>query len=98
MFGPTSSASAVTSKLKMQTGADIEKLRRTTQAEGENLRVCTKADIEALRLGTKADIETTSGAIASAKVDTVRWIFGAIGFQTVALLGAIITLARIRPR
>lgn len=81
--------------LKIQTRADIEALRLTTQADSENLRVSTKTDIKALSLEMKADIETTRGAIASAKVEMVRWIFGAIGFQTVALLGAIVTLARI---
>ncbi len=34
------------------------------------------------------------GAIASAKVETVRWLVGAIGFQTLAVLGAVITLTR----
>ncbi|CAA2156699.1 hypothetical protein MBRA_02135 [Methylobacterium brachiatum] len=43
----------------------------------------------------EADLEATRGAIASAKVEMVRWFFGAIGFQTLALLGAIVTLARI---
>ena len=81
--------------LKIQTHADIEALRLTPQADSENLRVSTRTDIKALGLEMKADIETTRGAIASARVEMVRWIFGAIGFQTVALLGAIVTLARI---
>jgi phage shock protein A len=42
-----------------------------------------RADIEALGLTTQADI-------ASAKVETVRWIVGVIGFQTLAVLGAVI--------
>ena len=46
-----------------------------------------RTDIEALRLTTRADI-------ASAKVEMVRWIVGVIGFQTLAVLSAVITLAR----
>ncbi len=91
--------------LKIQTRGDIEALRLTTQADSDSLRQSTKSDIEALRLSTKADIdslrletkadiEAVKGAIASAKVETVRWLVGAIGFQTLAVLGAVITLTR----
>lgn len=91
--------------LKIQTRGDIEALRLTTQADSDSLRQSTKSDIEALRLSTKADIdglrletkadiEAVKGAIASAKVETVRWLVGAIGFQTLAVLGAVIALTR----
>ena len=91
--------------LKIQTRGDIEALRLTTQADSDSLRQSTKSDIEALRLSTKADIDglrletkadidAVKGAIASAKVETVRWLVGAIGFQTLAVLGAVITLTR----
>lgn len=91
--------------LKIQTRADIEAPRLTTQADIEGLRVSTRSDIEALRLSTKADIdglrletkaviEAVKGAIASAKVETVRWLVGASGFQTLAVLGAVVALTR----
>jgi len=57
---------------KIQTRADIEALRLTTQADLEALRLSTKADIDGLRLETKAEIEAVKGAIAAAKVETVR--------------------------
>ena len=90
---------------KIQTRADIEALRLTTQADIEALRLSTSSDIEALRLSTKADIdglrletkagiESVKGAIAAAKVETVRWLVGAIGFQTLAVLGAVVALTR----
>ena len=53
----------------------------------EALKIQTRADIAALRLTTQADI-------ASANVETLRWLVGAIGFQTLAVLGAVITLTR----
>ena len=74
--------------------SDIEALKIQTRADIEALRLTTQADIEALRLATKADIEAVKGAIASAKVETVRWLVGAVGFQTLAVLGAVVALAR----
>jgi hypothetical protein len=68
--------------------ADIQVVRGDVEA----LKIQTRADIEALRLSTKADIEAVKGAIASAKVETVRWLVGAIGFQTLAVLGAVVAL------
>ncbi|MEL6061991.1 MULTISPECIES: hypothetical protein [unclassified Methylobacterium] len=73
--------------------ADIQLVRR----EVETLKVQTRADIEALRLTTKADSEAVKGAIASAKVETVRSLVGAIGFQTLAVLGAVVALTRTLP-
>lgn len=70
--------------------ADIQVVRGDVEA----LKIQTRADIEALRLSTKADIEAVNGAIASAKVETVRWLVGAIGFQTLAVLGAVVALTR----
>jgi hypothetical protein len=81
----------------LATKADIRDVQadiRLVRGELETLKVQTHADIEALRLTTKADIETVKGAIAAAKVETVRWLVGAIGFQTLAVLGAVVALTR----
>ncbi|MEE7448915.1 DUF1640 domain-containing protein [Methylobacterium radiotolerans] len=80
--------------LRISTKADSDSLRQSTKSDIEALRLSTKADIDGLRLETKADIEAVKGAIASAKVETVRWLVGAIGFQTLAVLGAVIALTR----
>jgi hypothetical protein len=74
--------------------SDIEALKIQTRADIEALRLTTQADIDGLRLETKAEIEAVKGAIASAKVETVRWLVGAIGFQTLAVLGAVVALTR----
>jgi len=47
-----------------------------------------KADLAALKAELKADI-------AEAKADILKWVVGAIGFQTVVILGAPISLVRI---
>ncbi len=72
--------------------SQVEALKVQTRADIEALRLTTKADIDGLRLETKADIESVKGAIAAAKVETVRWLVGAIGFQTLAVLGAVVAL------
>jgi hypothetical protein len=33
--------------------------------------------------------------IAEAKADILKWVVGAIGFQTVVILGALVSLVRI---
>ena len=50
--------------------------------------LATKADLAALKADLKADI-------AEVKADILKWIVGAIGIQTVVILGALVSLARI---
>jgi len=57
--------------------------------------LATKADLAAVRteiaeLKTELKIE-----IAGIKIELLKWIIGAIGFQTVIVLGALISLIRI---
>ncbi|TXM76453.1 DUF1640 domain-containing protein [Methylobacterium sp. WL103] len=91
--------------LRIVTKADIEALRAATKIDIEAFRVETKADfvvirhdIDALRTSTKSDIEalrlSTRADIATAKSDIIKSMFGMIGFQTVAILGAFVALVR----
>jgi hypothetical protein len=50
--------------------------------------LATKADLAALKADLKA-------GIAEVKADILKWIVGAIGIQTVVILGALVSLARI---
>jgi hypothetical protein len=57
--------------------------------------LATKADLAAMRteIGElKTELKTE---IAGTKADLLKWIIGAIGFQTVVILGALISLIRI---
>lgn len=56
------------------------------EAAHDNL--ATKTDLAALKADLKADI-------AEVKADILKWVVGAIGFQTVVILGALVSLARI---
>ncbi|MGH6831339.1 MAG: hypothetical protein ACREDG_09335 [Methylocella sp.] len=40
----------------------------------------------------RTDLKTE---IAGTKTDLLKWIIGAIGFQTVVILGAVVSLARV---
>lgn len=42
-------------------------------------------------LVTKSDLTTE---VADAKYDILKWVLSAIGFQTIVIVGAIVTLAR----
>ncbi len=46
-----------------------------------------RTDIEALRLATKSDL-------AEMKSEILKWMFGTIGFQTIVILGAVLSLSR----
>ncbi|MGX7705217.1 DUF1640 domain-containing protein [Methylobacterium sp. Gmos1] len=65
-----------------------------------------ETSIEALKAGTKSDIEGVKASlretelrlesrIESTKSDVIKWVAGLIGFQTLAIIGAVIALARI---
>jgi hypothetical protein len=51
-------------------------------------QIRTKTEIADLRTGLKTEI-------AGTKTDLLKWIIGAIGFQTVVILGAGVSLARV---
>jgi len=68
--------------------------------EAQHGDLATKADL--LALETKIDkVETKIGTLATkaelsdVRADILKWIVGAIGFQTVVMVGAVITLVRI---
>ena len=61
--------------------------------------LATKADLAAaiaeLRTELKTEIAELRTEIAGTKIDLLKWIIGAIGFQTVLILGALISVIRI---
>jgi hypothetical protein len=61
--------------------------------------LATNADLAALKAELKADIAEVKAElkadIAEVKADILKWVVGAIGFQTVVILGALVSLARI---
>jgi chromosome segregation ATPase len=59
-----------------------------------------KADLtivkaEIANLATKSELAEVKADIAGVKADILKWVVGAIGFQTVAMLGTVVGLVKI---
>jgi len=57
--------------------------------------LATKADLAGVRADLAALKAELEAKIAEAKADILKWVVGAIGFQTVVILGALVSLVRI---
>jgi len=67
---------------------EIAELRTELKTGIAELRTELKTEIAELRMELKTEIAET-------KTDLLKWIIGAIGFQTVVILGALISLVKI---
>jgi hypothetical protein len=83
--------------LRLATKTDLDALRLATKADLEALRLATKTDLEALRMTLEAGIAAcaTKSDLSEAKADILKWIIGSIGFQTLVIVGAALTLAKM---
>ena len=54
-----------------------------------------RADLKVEASGLRTEIRGMEAKIEAAKADTIKWVVGIIGFQTVAIVGAAVVLARI---
>ena len=74
----------------------------TSSRQADTSELATKADLAVVRAGlgaeftsTKSDLETR---ISKSEADIIKWVAGLIGFQTLAILGAVVALVRfLRP-
>jgi hypothetical protein len=81
---------------------DTLRLSRTLRDKGHFTSEQAEALAEALgdashdNLATKADLASlaTKADLAEAKADILKWVVGAIGFQTVVILTALVSLGR----
>jgi hypothetical protein len=67
---------------------DIAKLHATTEEDIAKPQAAIKIDLREMELRIEAKLE-------SAKSEIIRWMFGTIGFQTIAVVGAVVALARL---
>jgi hypothetical protein len=75
----------------LATKADLVAVRTEiadVRTEIAELKTELKSEIAELRIELKTEIAAT-------KTDLLKWIIGAIGFQTVVILGALISLVKI---
>ncbi len=61
------------------------------QAEAVSRVVRRSQEVLVADLATKVDLEK---AIAECKTEILKWVLGAMGLQTIAVLGALLTLVR----
>ena len=63
--------------------------------KAEIANLATKAELAEVKAELKTDISELRTELAGVKADILKWMVGAIGFQTVATLGTVIALVRI---
>lgn len=68
-------------------------------ADATSDQIATKADIKELRVELRNDMREVESRleikIDSLRSDVLKWTVGSIGFQTLVILGAVVTLAKI---
>jgi uncharacterized small protein (DUF1192 family) len=74
---------------------EIAAVKAELKADIAGVKAELKADIAAVRTELKADIAAVRTEIAEVKADILKWVVGAIGFQTVVILAALVSLVRI---
>lgn len=77
---------------------DTLRLSRTLRDRGHFTPEQAEALAEALGEAAQSDLVTKAdlkAEIAEAKADILKWIIGAIGFQTIVILGAIVSLIKV---
>jgi len=82
-------------ELRAELGATRTDLRAEIGATRADLRAeigATRTDLHAEIRATRADLHAE---IAASTAELIKWVFGAIGFQTLVILGALITLMRV---
>jgi hypothetical protein len=76
--------------LEKSTKDDFAALGKSTKDEVTGLA----RELAAFRIETKGDLARLETKIESSKSETLRWMVGAIGFQTLAVMGTVFGLVR----
>ncbi|BCM85389.1 hypothetical protein NS228_11970 [Methylobacterium indicum] len=74
---------------------DVEASIEGVKASIEALRTSTRSDMDAVKASQRETELRLEARIESTKSDIIKWVAGLIGFQTLAIIGAVIALARI---
>jgi hypothetical protein len=83
----------------LATKADVKASESALRADIKTVETSLRAEIKVVA----NDLRTTEATlraeirsqVADAKTDIIKWMVGAVGLQTVAIIGAIIALIRI---
>ncbi len=73
---------------------DLDLSSLATKPDVEKVRADLTGEIQKVRSDLTSEIEKIRTAIADSKADTIKWVLGAIGFQTLIILGGVIGLMK----
>jgi hypothetical protein len=80
----------------LATKADVSAVKsELSEVEAKLRSVIAEVKTEVAVIKTKISELATKAELSDMRADILRWIVGTIGFQTVVMLGALITLVRI---
>jgi hypothetical protein len=77
------------------TKSDLQTGLRDLQVRLGEVELRLDGKIAALGAELRGEIAATRTEIAATRAEILKWMFGAIGFQTLVILGAVITLMRV---
>ncbi len=77
--------------------ADAAQTDLATKGDLREMQTELKAEIASARFEAKADASSIRAEMRDMKAELLKWIIGAVGLQTIVIIGAIITLARLKP-
>jgi len=79
----------------LATKADLAATKTELQAD----LAATKTELQAGLAATKTELHAgLQVSLAETKAEILKWMVGTIGVQTVVILGAVVTIARLLPR
>ena len=86
-------------RLETAMRTDIARLESAMKTDIAHLETAMKTDIARLEAATKRDTRESElrfeGKIDVTKAETLKWIIGAMGFQTIVILSALLGLVRL---
>ncbi len=78
--------------------ADLKGVELALTANLKGVELALKADLKGVELALKADLREAElrlqGKLSDTKAELLKWTMGAIGVQTIVIVGAVIALAR----
>ena len=78
-----------------QLETDLRSDIQSVDSSVQRLDVSMKSEISSLRSEMKAVEARIESKLELLRSDVLKWIVGSIGFQTLVILGAVITLTRV---
>ncbi len=78
-----------------QLDGDLRSDLQRVDTSVQRLDFSMKAEMTAMKADMRATESRLEAKIESLRSDVLKWIVGSIGFQTLVILGAVVTLAKI---